>query len=135
MSTKFSLASSLVLALASGHVRAADPIFTNVEQQTGLSYSGPSQGDQPVFPYRGSIALAQSRHGGTWPILMRLGGVFVPVATAPPVGQDGHGCTAADVTNPALTGRDGLVDLICTKGACQGTCSKRACARSTMRSS
>jgi hypothetical protein len=95
-----------------------------MEQLTGLAYSGPSQGDQPVFPYRGSIALAQSRHGGAWPIFMRQGGGFVQVATAPPAGQDGHGCAAADVTNPALTGRDGLVDLICTKGACEGTCSK-----------
>ena len=124
MISKFSLASSLVLALGSGHAQAADPTFTSMEQLTGLAYSGPSQGDQPVFPYRGSIALAQSRHGGAWPIFMRLGSSFAQVATATPAKEDGHGCSAADVTNPSMTGRDGLVDLICTTGACEGTCTR-----------
>jgi hypothetical protein len=114
----------LIFILASGHAQAADPTFTNVESLNGLAYSGPSQGDQPVFPYLDSIALAQSRHGGAWPILMRQGSSFVQVATAIPAKEDGHGCSAADVTNPSMTGRDGLVDLICTSGACHGTCTR-----------
>ena len=79
----------------------------------------------PVFPYRGSLAIVPSRHGGTWPGMVRNGSggsaKFSQAFSVLPQ-DDGHGCTAADVTNPSLSGRDGLVDLICTKGACQGTC-------------
>ena len=120
--TKFNFASLLVLALASGHVQAADPTFTNVAHLNGLAYSGSTWGDQPVFAYRGTSAIAQSHHGKTWPVLNRQGPRWVPVASVLPQGSDGHGCSAADVTNPALTGRDGLIDLICTKGGCHGTC-------------
>jgi hypothetical protein len=120
--TKFNFASLLVLALASGHVQAADPTFTNVAHLNGLAYSGSTWGDQPVFAYRGTSAIAQSHHGKTWPVLHRQGPRWVPVASVLPQGSDGHGCSAADVTNPALTGRDGLIDLICTKGGCHGTC-------------
>ena len=55
---------------------------------------------------------------------MRQEATFVQVASILPTKEDGHGCTAADMTNPDLTGRDGLVDLICTKGACHGTCTR-----------
>ena len=79
----------------------------------------------PVFPYRGSLAIVPSRHGSTWPGMVRNGSggsaMFSQAFSVLPQ-DDGHGCTAADVTNPSLSGRDGLVDLICTKGACQGTC-------------
>ena len=93
--------------------------------QTGFHKVTPSQGDMPVFPYRGSLAIVPSRHGNPWPIMVRdETGYFSAVATVLPLKEDGHGCTAADVTNPSLSGRDGLVDLICTKGACQGTCSR-----------
>ena len=114
----------LAACLVGGQALADDPTFTDIAAQVGLAYDGPTQGDQPLFPYRGSIALAQSRHGNTWPILMSQDGTVVQVASVLPTKEDGHGCTAADVTNPAMTGRDGLVDLICTKGACQGTCSR-----------
>ena len=124
MTHKALLAGLLAACCVGGQALAVDPTLTNIAGQVGLAFDGPTQGDQPVFPYRGSIALAQSRHGGTWPILMRQDGTFVQVASVLPTREDGHGCTAADLTNPELTGRDGLVDLVCTKGACQGTCSR-----------
>ncbi len=56
--------------------------------------------------------------------MINEGGSFRQVASILPDKEDGHGCTAVDVTSPDMTRLDGLVDLICTKGACQGTCSR-----------
>ena len=69
MNNKTMLAGLLVACIISCQVLADDPTLTDIAGQVGLAYSGPTQGDQPVFPYRDGIALAQSHHGGTWPIL------------------------------------------------------------------
>lgn len=107
------------------HLAAANSVFTRMATQVGLASVGPSQGDMPVFAYRGSLAIVPSRHGNPWPVMVRdATGRFGPVATVLPLKEDGHGCTAADLTDPALAGPDGLVDLICTKGACHGTCTR-----------
>ena len=112
------LASTFLIGSAS----AADPTFANIADSVGISYNGPTQGDQPFFNYRGATALVPSRHGNPWLVLQPQGATFKPVATILEQKKDGHGCTAIDITNPSLTGLDGLTDLICTVGACEGQC-------------
>lgn len=106
---------------------AADGVV-DITAQTGLASVTPSEGDMPVFAYRGGLAVVPSKHGRAWAVMVRQGvgsgARFSRVFTVLPDKEDGHGCTAADITNPSLTGRDGLIDLLCTKGACQGTCGR-----------
>ena len=56
---------------------------------------------------------------------MRQGGSFVP-GRLRDCRRRRTGTAAPLPTSPtrSLTGRDGLVDLICTKGACHGTCTR-----------
>ena len=112
------LASTFLIGSAS----AADPTFANIAASVGISYNGPTQGDQPFFNYRGAAALVPSHHGNPWLVLQLQGATFKAVATILEQNKDGHGCTASDITNPSLNGFDGLTDLICTVGACEGQC-------------
>lgn len=115
-----------LLASTFGVARGMAGGMADISAQVGLASVAPSEGDMPVFPYRGSLAIVPSRHGLAWRGMVRQGhgpgASFRQAFTVLPAKQDGHGCVAADFTNPSLTGRDGLVDLFCTKGACHGTC-------------
>src|SRR4026208_2154734 len=50
-----------------GQSAASNPTYTDIAGQVGLAKVTPSEGDMPVFPYRGSLAIVPSRHGDTWP--------------------------------------------------------------------
>ena len=90
----------LASAITASAAWAADPTFVDIAGQVGLAATLPSQGDQPTFIYQGKLALVPSRHGGTWPVMINEGGAFRQVASILPDKEDGHGCTAVDVTNP-----------------------------------
>lgn len=118
----------LLLSLSFDQVALAADGVADITARTGLASVTPSEGDMPVFAYRGGLAIVPSRHGQAWAVMVRQGrgggARFSQVFTVLPAKEDGHGCTAADITDPSLTGPDGLIDLLCTKGACQGTCGR-----------
>jgi hypothetical protein len=123
MRTLFMAAGLLASALLTGTALAADPTFANIAGNVGVGGNRPTQGDQATFIYRGTRAIVPSNHGNPWPVLTLQNGVFKPIGTTAIGNQkDGHGCTAIDITNPTLNGLDGLTDLICTVGACEGQC-------------
>lgn len=100
--------------------------FNDIATEVGMSSDTHTQGNMPVFPYRGSLAVVPSRHGNPWPVMVRHGigrsARFIQEFAVLGAYRDGHGCTAADFTSPSLAGPDGLMDLYCTTAACHGTC-------------
>jgi hypothetical protein len=123
----------IVVALAglftsAPEARAADPVARNVAAAAGLTYSGTTQGESPVFDYDkdGDPDILLSTHGTrSWPLMRNNGnGTFTEVLAGTFFTQDRHGCVAGDFGSTGGTGKDGLLDVYCVVGACQGNCTK-----------
>lgn len=107
---------------------AADPVARDVAPGVGLSFpSRNTQGESAVADLNGDgkLDIVLSGHQVfDWPILRGGNGTFSRVQALPDRG-DRHGCVAADFGRVGGTGRpDGLLDLYCNHGACEGQCTK-----------
>ncbi|MGD9510915.1 MAG: FG-GAP repeat domain-containing protein [Geminicoccaceae bacterium] len=114
-----------------GLAAAADPVARDIGPSAGLKPNGSAnvstQGETPVFDYDkdGDPDLLLSTHGGSpWPLMRNNGdGTFTQVMTFPKT--DRHGCVAVDIGSTVGNGKqDGLPDIYCVTGACEGNCKK-----------
>ena len=110
-------------------VLAADPIARDIAAAAGINFHGQrlgsTQGETPVFDFDadGDRDIVLSTHNVSPIPLMRNNGdgTFTEVLSFPKT--DRHGCAAADLGSPSGNVRpDGLPDLYCVTGACNGIC-------------
>ncbi|MEK0084218.1 FG-GAP repeat domain-containing protein [Benzoatithermus flavus] len=120
----------LVAALATS-AQAQLLVARDIAASAGLSYfgqpDGQTEGESVVFDYDqdGDLDILLSAHGmKEWPLFQNRGdGSFVQVLAGTFPRQDRHGCVAADFGSTGSSKLpDGLIDLYCVVGACQGTC-------------
>lgn len=120
----------LLLRLCAG-ANAADPVARDIGAIAGLLPNGlvnvSTQGETPTFDFDGDgkVDLLLSTHGGSpWPLMRNNGdGTFTQSVTLPKI--DRHGCAAVDFGSSSGDGRpDGLPDVYCVTGACEGKCTK-----------
>ena len=113
--------------------REPDPVAHDVAAGLGLNFHGAAlaktQGETPVFDYDGDgqLDILLSTHGGSpWPLLRNLGdNTFTEVLNGTFYQTDRHGCVVGDFGSLGAGGLpDGLPDLYCVTGACNGTCKK-----------
>ena len=121
------------VGVAGMRAEAADPVASDSSSATGLNFHGAAlsltQGESPAFDYDGDgdLDILLSSHGvSPWPLLQNQGdGTFVEVLSGTFYKTDRHGCVAADFGSLNEGGLpDGLPDLYCITGACNGKCTK-----------
>ena len=112
---------------------AKDPVARDVAAEVGLNFHGATlaktQGETPIFDYDGDgdQDILLSTHGGSpWALMQNQGNdTFTEVLNGTFYKTDRHGCVDADFGSLEGYGRpDGLPDLYCVTGACNGTCKK-----------
>lgn len=108
---------------------SAELVAQDIAASAGITCPGAlnckTQGEMPAVDYDrdGDVDILLSPHGGSpWPLLRndgtnRFKTVFSLVKT------DRHGCVAADFGSQAGP-PDGLPDIYCVTGACEGVCTK-----------
>ena len=125
------IAHAVGLAVLAPDAQANDPVARDVAAEVGLNFHvvrlGKTQGELPVFDYDGDgdLDILLSTHGGSpWALMQNQGDdTFVEVLLGTFYKTDRHGCVDADFGSISATGRpDGLPDLYCVTGACQGKC-------------
>lgn len=132
-------ATAVILALIAvctppaAHAKTGDPVARDIAAHIGLNFRGnqvsPTQGESPVFDYDGDGLpdILLSTHGGSpWPLLqVQPDGTFREVLASTFYKTDRHGCVVADFGSLIDGGLpDGLPDIYCVTGACNGTCKK-----------
>ena len=109
-----------------GQSAAANPTYTDIAGQVGLAKVTPSEGDMPVFRTAAAWRSCPREHGSTWHGMVRngsgSGAMFSQAFSVLPPRKTATAARRPMSPIRRSPGRDGLVDLICTKGACQGTC-------------
>ena len=128
------IVATLAAAISLGPpARASDPIARDIAAEIGLNYRGAlvasTEGESPVFDYDGDgdLDILLSMHGGSpWPLMQNQGdNTFIEALNGTFFKADRHGCVAGDFGSPDGAGLpDGLPDLYCVTGACQGKCTK-----------
>lgn len=127
------LAPIMFIAMPEAQAWTGDPVARDIAAEIGLNFHGnpmsATQGESAVFDYDGDGLrdILLSTHGGSpWPLLQgQPDGTFREVLPGTFYKADRHGCVVADFGSLAEGGLpDGLPDVYCVTGACNGTCKK-----------
>ncbi|MFZ1428364.1 MAG: VCBS repeat-containing protein [Geminicoccaceae bacterium] len=127
------LALLAISAVPAAQALTGDPVARDIAAEIGLNFHGnpvaATQGETPVFDYDGGGVrdILLSTHGGSpWPLLQsQPDGTFREVLAGTFHKTDRHGCVVADFGSLVDGGLpDGLPDVYCVTGACNGTCKK-----------